>query len=351
MVKIDGTVKIEGGFRPAALRVLRSIPGLAVVAEPRWGDRRPDAVIHFAGTDLSVIAEFKTRANTATAWQLVHYAEAHPDTPVLLIAEETTAAARAILAEHDIAVIDGLGNAHIALPGLLMHLEGRRRSPFEKTTAGPTRLRGKAGVVVQALLLDTERPWQVHDVAECAGVSDGLAHRVLVRLEREGIVTTEGAGPKRVRRVTHPTALLDLWAEETTERADRILGFTLAPTPKRLITRLGAGLDRAGIDHAMTGSAAASLVAPFTTAVPVVDVWVGAAASTDELMAACKADPVTEGHNIAFLQATDDTPLAFRERTHGTWLANRFRIYADLRRDPRRGREQADHLRREVIGF
>ena len=47
----------------------------------------------------------------------------------------------------------------------------------------------------------------------------------------------------------------------------------------------------------------------------------------------------------------DDTPLAFREKAKGLWVANRFRLYGDLRSDPRRGREQADHLRQEVIGF
>ena len=52
-----------------------------------------------------------------------------------------------------------------------------------------------------------------------------------------------------------------------------------------------------------------------------------------------------------FLQAKDDAPLAFREPVDGLWLANCFRLYADLRRDPRRGREQAEHLRREVIGI
>jgi hypothetical protein len=60
---------------------------------------------------------------------------------------------------------------------------------------------------------------------------------------------------------------------------------------------------------------------------------------------------VTDGQNVVFLQAKDDAPLAFREKRNGLWLANRFRLYADLRRDPRRGREQADNLRREVIGF
>lgn len=52
-----------------------------------------------------------------------------------------------------------------------------------------------------------------------------------------------------------------------------------------------------------------------------------------------------------FLQANDDTPLAFRDQAAGLWLVNRFRLYAEPRRDPRRGQEQAAHLRREVIGF
>ena len=31
--------------------------------------------------------------------------------------------------------------------------------------------------------------------------------------------------------------------------------------------------------------------------------------------------------------------------------ANLFRLYVDAHRDPRRGRDQTDQLRREVIGF
>ena len=60
---------------------------------------------------------------------------------------------------------------------------------------------------------------------------------------------------------------------------------------------------------------------------------------------------MTGGQNVVFLQAKDDTPLAFRQKVGNVWIANSFRLYADLRRDPRRGREQADHLRQAVIGF
>jgi len=346
-------VTIEGPFQAQALRVLRELPDLTVVAKPGGRARSGvDAILRFADNNRAPVAvEFKRDANPATAWQLVHYAHTRPNLPLLLVAERTTAAAREILQDHGIAVIDGLGNAHIELPGLLFHMNGQRRPQATSSTTPPTRLRGKAGVVAQALLLHPERVWQVNEVANQARVSAALAHRVLTRLEGEEIVTTEGTGPKRVRRVTNATALLDLWAEETFEQPVRTLGYVLAQTPQQLIKKLGANLGRSGIDYALTGAAAASLVAPMITAVPVVDVWVTSTAAPEELRAAGQADRVTDGHNVVFLQGKDDTPLAFREHATDLWVANRFRLYADLRRDPRRGREQADHLRREVIGF
>jgi hypothetical protein len=278
-------------------------------------------------------------------------AEAHPDTPLLLIAGQTTAQAREILGEHGIAIVDGLGNAHIELPGLLFHLEGRRRPRGAGAKFPPARLRGKAGIVAQALLLRPERAWQVKDLADEAQVSAALAHRVLTRLAGEGIVAVEGAGPKRVRRVTNPTALFDLWAEENADRPTRTLAYLLAQTPHQLIEELARNLGRSGIDYALTGAAAGSLVAPFITAVPVVDVWVQATAASEQLYHAAGADPVIDGQNVVFLQGKDAAPLAFREQANELWMVNRFRLYADLRRDPRRGREQADHLRRELIGF
>ena len=99
------------------------------------------------------------------------------------------------------------------------------------------------------------------------------------------------------------------------------------------------------------GAAAGSLIAPFVTAVPVAEVWITATAGREHLLEAAGADAVADGQNVVFLQAKDDTPLVFREQAEGLWITNPFRLYADLRRDPRRGREQAEHLRREVIGF
>lgn len=345
------TINLIGPFEAEALRILRQIPGLRVTHQPGGMDRRADAILWFAGTRRRVAVEFKQRVNAATAWQLRREAEERPETPILLVAGETTAEARRILGEHGVAVVDGLGNAHIELPGLLLHLEGKGRPGGLGAEKPPTRLRGKAGLAAQALLLDPERAWQVRDLANTAQISAGLAHRVLARLEVEGILAAEGAGPNRVRRLRNATALLDLWAEENVDRPRRTLGYLLAQTPQQLIKEVGRNLGSGGIDYALTGAAAASLVAPFVTAIPVAEVWVAAVAAPEQLYDAAHADPVTDGQNVVFLQAKDDTPLAFPEKADGLWVANRFRLYADLLRDPRRGREQAEHLRREVIGF
>ena len=48
-------------------------------------------------------------------------------------------------------------------------------------------------------------------------------------------------------------------------------------------------------------------------------------------------------------QATGNAPLVFREKADGVWTANPFRLFFDLRQDPRRGREQAELLRKEVL--
>ena len=351
MVNKRTIVNIEGAFEAQALDVLRRIPGLAVEAQPQTADRGIDAVVRYGDTRTLAAVEFKKHVNAATAWHLVQRAQAHPQWPLLLIARSTTAEARRILVDHGVGVIDGAGNAHVELPGLLLHLEGKGRAGAAPTGDRRTRLAGKAGVAAQALLLDPERAWRVDDLAQAAKASVGLAHRVLARLEKEAVVVSEGAGPQRRRRLVNPTALLDLWAEEHRDRLTQHTGYLLAQTDEQLARLVGTRLARAEVDYALTGAAGARLAAPFVTAVPVITAWAPATLDPRELWEVTQARPATDGHNVVFRQADNDAGLAFRRQYGELWVANLFRLYVDLLDDPRRGREQADNLRREAIGF
>lgn len=94
---------------------------------------------------------------------------------------------------------------------------------------------------------------------------------------------------------------------------------------------LSWALQDAGIDHAVTGAAAAARLAPFVTAVPVTEVWLSELTDLADAARAANADPVTEGHNVIFRSAKDDAPLMFRER-HDGGLASRH--LPDLYRSP-----------------
>lgn len=346
-------VKIEGNLGAEALRILRDVPGVAV-EKPHAGDggNPGETVLRFGQAAEPVALAVRRQANAAAAWQLVQQAEATPDANLLVVAAATTAEAREILERHGVGVVDGLGNAHVELPGLVLHTEGRRRRGAGGRTQPQTRLAGKAGVAAQALLLAPEREWKVQDLAGEGHISVGLAHRVLARLEGEGLVAAEGAGPRRVRHVVDPTALLDLWAEENTDRGvRRARAYRLAPDPRGLTAAVSAAFDAAEIGHAVTGAAAAALVAPFVTAVPVSEIWVESLAALDDVITASDAEAVDTGANLVFVQANGDEPLAFRRQVESTWIVNPVRLFADLRRDPRRGREQAESLRQEVVGF
>lgn len=346
-------VKIAGDFEGEILRTLRGIPGVQVQERtPQTLDHGVDAILTFAGTNTKIAIETKQRADAATAWQLVHRAHEHPETPLVLIAQHTTAEARRILQDKGVGVLDGHGNAHLELPGLLFHLEGNSARPrLQPRKLPPTRLRGKAGVAAQALLLDRQRRWKVNDLADQAQISEAFAHRLLARLERDGLVRTQGIGPKRYRTVFDATALLDLWIEENADRAILRNGFVLTQSPRKTIEMLGEQLAKTDTAYAITGAAAASLVAPFVTAVPVTHVWVEETKDLDELLGDIGGEPVAQGHNVVLMQAKDDVALAFRERSGNIWIPNKLRLYADLMSDPRRGPEQATHLREELIGF
>jgi ribosomal protein S25 len=349
VVNIAESVKIAGDLEPETLRILRALPGVAVEADRGPGDVA-DAVLYAAGTTTPLMLEVKRRLNAATARMVIEQADGQSeDLPVLVVAAESTVEAREILRRAGIGVVDGAGNAHVELPGVLVHIEGRTGDA--KRRAMPVRLSGKAGAVAQALLVDRERAWKVTDLAERTQVSVGLAHRVLKRLEGEGVVRAEGTGPGRTRYVDNPAALLDLWAEEQQDRPLRTRAFLLAETTRQAIDALGMGLEKARIDHALTGAAGASLRAPAVTAVPVIEVWAAATEAPERLCEAVGAEAVADGHNVVFLQADGDHPMLYREQVEGRWVASPLRLYVDLLQAPQRGREQARYLRSEVIGF
>lgn len=347
------TVQLGSGIEANGMRILRAIPELTVLKaqEPIIGPYGlhswADAVVTYGDANIPIAIEFKTRVSAAQAHLIVKQAQRFK-MPMVVVAGTMTGKAREVLAHAGIGSVDGLGNVRLDLPGLLMRITGTKRV---RRPVPATRLSGKSGLVAQAMLLDVGRDWHVSDLSRRCSVSTGLVSRILHRLEKEGVVQTYGAGPHKTRKLSNPSALLDLWAEEQHDRPFRQPAFMLAQTTDHLVTSLCAGLDRADVDYALTGAAAAARLAPFITNIPVTEVWLASTADAGEVVSNLGGRPVESGPNVLLLQERDEGPLTFRTREDDVWMVNLFRLYFDLRRDPRRGREQSDHLRTETIGF
>ena len=64
-----------------------------------------------------------------------------------------------------------------------------------------------------------------------------------------------------------------------------------------------------------------------------------------------KLEPAEEGSNMTFLFSKGDAPLLLPRRISGVKVANDVQLYLDLWASPARGKEQAEHLRRERLPF
>lgn len=339
-----------------AVSLLRALPGAPVVGEARPGSS--DAILRFPDTGLVLRVEQKAHVDAVIAHSVEDGRVVRAE-PLLIVARTTTSGAREILESRGVGYVDGDGNAAIDLPGLHVRTGSLRRSgsftagavivPAPSTTALP-RLAGKAGLIAQALIIEPDRVWTLDAMAERAGVSTALAHRVFARLERVSVVAADGRGPRKTRRVASPAALLDLWAEEAIEAKER-------RTPAYALMRgdgaraISGRLEEGDLLHAVTGVAAAARRVAILTSVLVTEIRVAAAHTPSEVAEAAEARLVEAGANLVFIQGPDDAELRFRRKVEGVWLAAETRVYLDALRDPRRGAEQAREYRSQVFGF
>lgn len=347
----------NAGLAAWAVTLLRALPGAPVVGEAPPGST-DDGSLRFSDAGLVLGVEQKAHVDPVIAHS-IEARNAGRSERLLVVARTTTSVAREILESHGIGYVDATGNAAIDLPGLHVRTGSLVRSgsftasaeiaPAPRHPASP-RLAGKAGLIAQALILEPERAWTLNAMAERAGVSTALAHRVFSRLERVTVLAADGRGPRKTRRVASPGALLDLWAEEAVEPKER-------RTPAYALMRgdgaraVSSRLGERDLVHAVTGVAAATRRVAYLTSILVTEVRVTATRTPAEIAAAADARLVEDGPNIVFVQGSDDAELRFRREVEGVWLAAETRVYLDALRDPRRGAEQAREYRSQVFGF
>jgi hypothetical protein len=155
-----------------------------------------------------------------------------------------------------------------------------------------------------------------------------------------------------VRFLREPAALLNAWREEHSLKRYQVRSFFgWAQSPALLRRNVVKALEEAGTEYALTLSSGAELVAPFVTGIEKVSVLVPNNSTWDVVIRNGKFEPTDEGSNINFFVSKTRSPFLERRQLQDIWVASDIQLYLDLWASPARGKEQAEHLRKERLAF
>src|SRR5262245_12277858 len=251
-----------------------------------------------------------------------------------------------ILKNHNLGYLDLSGNCYLAFEHVLIEKEGKRNV---RPSTRPLRslFAPRATRVVRVLLAEPGRVWRLEELAKAAAVSLGHSHNVVKRLE--DLAWVDRDENQRIH-LGKPADLLESWCEVYTYRQNEMTSYFVPERVTRKfmteVARLAAAESRR---YAFTLNSGVSLVAPHLR---VASVHCYVEGDPAPLATALGARPASEADGTLHVLTPYD-PGVFHGLLEkgGLKVVSLPQLYADLIDYGRRGREQAEHLRRDAMGY
>ena len=240
--------------------------------------------------------------------------------------------------------LDIHGYGRITQPGLVYFSPPGPDDRSPAKSRGPSPFAPKASRLVRSLLADREKEWRLSDLARIAALNPGNVHRVLNRLVDDGYVERE----EDSYLVVDPGALLDAWAENGSPARER----TAIPVKGDLRSAAKGVLERFHGHAVISGELAAELLAPHLPAASAVihclDAKEWARIDLEEIE---PSPPALRAPGRILLELPDAGVAQFGSEVSGLPLVGAAQLYVDLYREPTRGRQAAEEVRRQLLDF
>jgi hypothetical protein len=335
--------------------LLQQVPAIELEAlerEPDGPDGGADIVarVNAAGRRRTLLCEVKSNGQPRYVRMALlqlqnHVSRFGTDAIPILIAPYLSPEARVLCEESRVGFLDLYGNARLVFDGVFIDRAVPDKPPTEqrdlKSIFSP-----KAAQVLRVMLRDPRLEWRVANLAEAADVS--LGHVSNVRkalLDREWAEAfSEGVA------LTDPDAVLDAWRDVYKPLRGECLRF--------YTTLHGAGLEEAARHALVAGKgernavfasfSAARWLAPYGRVGT--DFFYADEAGLLRLEEALQPSSISKGENIVVTVLKDRG--VFRdciEPAPGIVCTSEVQTYLDLAAAGERGREAADHLRRNRL--
>jgi hypothetical protein len=342
--------------RQAAQRLKELFPkaqGWEEVVDARIGSQTADLLVKFklGGQEHAFVVEVSSLGQPRQIRAVVTRFEeikrelngAYPVATAVYIGPQSAR----ILKSHGFGYVDLSGNCYLAFENVLIEKEGKRNV---RPSTRPLRslFAPRATRVVRVLLEEVGRAWRLEELAKAAGVSLGHSHNVVKRLEDLRWVARDSN-----QRITlgKPADLLDAWADSSTYRMNEVASYV---SPERVSRRLMAEIARAasgeGRRYAFTMAAGLSLVVAASQRLTAIHCYVEG--DPAPIARALGFRPAGEADaSVHLLTPYDGGVFDGVLEKGGLTVAGLPQLYVDLLHYERRGRELAEHLRREAMGY
>ena len=249
---------------------------------------------------------------------------------------------------------DETGAAHIESDRMTVVRDGTS-VPVEVDSSQPGKFQwsnSSVDVAETILSIAEEQPLRIGEIAKTTGWSTPQVSNVLRAFERQGWVQSTGSkrGRSANRILADKIGLLNSWSERIAEKpAERLFAHAMTDDLMGLLRReLKPKLDQLG-QWAITGWAGGELLAPFTSIVPVLQIYVEETQFSPHLIRSIGLTRVDEGGTIEFRSA-GPVPLQLATRTSDHLrVASPARVFADLKSLGGRGADAANHLLSESL--
>jgi len=319
--------------------VLAVLPRSVKARVPKSSDAGPNLIA--GGQELQI--EWIGEGNLGNARRVLTKRRRRPD---IVVARRLSPGAREALSEAGIGWVDETGAAEIAVGPIIVSRTGRLPEPVEK----PKRWTASVLAVAEAILCGTKPT--VAATASATGLSAGSCTQALRFLTDLGLLEAPARrGRFSGRQVTDRDQLLEAYASAA-EQVPTSLSLQVGVPwrdPVVGLAETGRKWNKEKLVWAATGAVAASMIAPYLTAVTTAEVYVDA--DSMALLAAAAAAvnlrPI-EGGRLTLRPFPTVAVRKLTSKEDGIRVAPWPRVYVDLRRSGVRGEEAAEYLR-EVI--
>jgi hypothetical protein len=345
---------MEGRAESAIRSLLDQVAAvrLEAIQAPGFSDGSIDLLAHVGASDRLYTLVCAAKANgqpshvRVALLQLRRAVGLMDDTAVpVLIAPYLSPRARALCREHEVCFLDLEGNVRLVFDGVFIERTVPTRPPVARRDL-KSLFKPKSARVMRVLFREPSRAWRVAELARESRVSLGhvsnvraslLAHE-WARISSQGLLLSE------------PDSLLDAWRDAYQPTAGRRMAFytTLHGRAFEDAARRTLGTTQ-GNGHAIFASfSAAHWLAPFgrTSTQHFYADDDGSRRLTRDL----NLSPASKGENVVVVVPKEEGVFFDTvEPTTGAICTSPAQTYLDLWVSGERGREAADHLRRERL--